>query len=73
MQLRHVLEQGTYLAQRHENEGGVYLYYLSDKGRGFFAEVGYDEAAQVSVVLRSFSSGVPLTDYEQGVQLPEGL
>jgi hypothetical protein len=66
-----VLTAGTYLAQRWENEGGVNLYHLSSEGSGFFVEVGYDEATLETIVLRSFSSSVPLEDYTHGVRLPE--
>lgn len=69
-QLLHVLTQGTYLARRWEQEGGVNLYHCPDDGRGFFVEVGYDEATQAAVVLRCFSSSVPLADYAHGVRLP---
>lgn len=71
MQLRYVLERGTYLAQRWEDEGGVNLYHLPDEGRGFFVEVGIDDGRGQAVVLRSFSSSVPLEDYAHGVRLPE--
>ncbi|MGI4741614.1 MAG: hypothetical protein ACRYG7_41130 [Janthinobacterium lividum] len=70
-QLLVVLLEGTYLAQRWEDENGFNLYYLPDEARGFFAEVGIDEAQDCFVVLRSFSSPVPLADYAQGMQLPE--
>ena len=69
-QLRCVLEQGTYLAQRWADKSGVNLYYLPDAGRGFLAEVGVDE--ERFVVLRSFSNSVPLEDYAQEVRLPDG-
>jgi hypothetical protein len=71
VQLYWVLKHGTYLAQRWEDEGGVNLHYLPDEGRGFFVEVGVDESQQRAVVLRSFSSSVPLEDYAHGVRLPE--
>ena len=70
MQVYYALTRGTYLAQRWENEGVVNLYHCADDGRGFFVEVGYDEATQAAVVLRSFSSSVPLADYALGVRLP---
>lgn len=69
-QLLHVLTAGTYLAQRWEQQGGVNLYHCADEGRGFFVEVGYDEATLETQVLRSFSSSVPLQDYTHRVQLP---
>lgn len=72
VQLRYVLDQGTYLAQRWEEQGGVNLYHLPDEGHGFFAEIGVGEADERFVVLRSFSSAVPLEDYPHGVRLPEG-
>ena len=71
VQLRYVLDRGTYLAQRWEDQGGVNLYHLPDEGRGFFAEIGVDETDERFVVLRSFSSTVPLEDYTHGVRLPE--
>jgi hypothetical protein len=71
VQLRYVLERGTFLAQRWEDEGGVNLYYLPDAGRGFFVEVGYDERKQQAIVLRSFVSSEPLEDYSHYVRLPE--
>lgn len=71
VQLRYTVERGTYLAQRWEDDGGVNLYYLADGGRGFFAEVGWDRVAEQLVLLRSFSSAVPLEDYAHYVQLPE--
>jgi hypothetical protein len=49
----------------------VNLYYCADEGRGFFAEVGTDDGRWQAVVLRSFSSSVPLEDYAHGVQLLE--
>jgi hypothetical protein len=73
VQLHLVLTRGTYIAQRWEDEGGVNLYHLPDDGRGFFAEVGVNEEHECLVVLRSFSSSVPLEDYAHGVRLPEGL
>ena len=69
VQLYWVLRHGTYLAQRWESQGGVNLYHLADEGRGFFAEVGIEQ--DVTVVLRSFSSAVPLEDYTHGVRLPQ--
>ncbi|RZK35189.1 MAG: hypothetical protein EOO61_12320 [Hymenobacter sp.] len=70
-QLLHVLTAGTYLTQRWELERGVNLYHLPGEGSGFFVEVGYNEAAFETVVLRSFSSSVLLKDYTYGVQLPD--
>ena len=70
VQLYWVLKYGTFLAQRWENEGGVNLYHCADEGRGFFVEVGIDEGTQQAVVLRSFSSSVPLEDYAHRIQLP---
>jgi hypothetical protein len=71
VQLRYVLERGTYLAQRWEDEGGINLYHCADEGRGFFVEVGYDASQHAALVLRSFSSSVPLEDYAHWVRLPE--
>ncbi|RZJ90611.1 MAG: hypothetical protein EOO60_08770 [Hymenobacter sp.] len=72
VQLYYVLMRGTFLAQRWEDDGGVNLYHCADEGRGFFAEVGLDDGRGQAVVLRSFSSSVPLEDYAHGVWLPEG-
>ena len=69
-QLLVVLAEGTYLARRWEDEGGVNLYHLSDAGRGFFVEVAIEPDQQHLVILRSFSSSVPLADYAHYVQLP---
>jgi hypothetical protein len=69
VQLRYVLERGTFLAQRWEDESGVNLYYLADGGRGFFVEVGIDDDRGQAVVLRSFVSGVPLEDYANWIRL----
>jgi hypothetical protein len=71
VQLRYMVVRGTYLAHRWANNSGVNLYYLADAGRGFFGEVGYDEAKQDAVVLRSFTSSVPLEEYTHEVRLPE--
>jgi hypothetical protein len=70
-QLRWVLNKGTYLARRWEEEGAIVLYYLPDGARGFFAEVGHDALKQGAFMLRSFVSSVPLEDYAQGVRLPK--
>ena len=70
-QLLAVLTEGTYLAQRWEDEGGVNLYHLPDAGRGFFAEIAIEQEQQRFLVLRSFSSSIPLEDYAHYVQLPE--
>ncbi|MGI4735061.1 MAG: hypothetical protein ACRYG7_07775 [Janthinobacterium lividum] len=70
VQLYWVLQHGTYLAQRWEDKGGVNLYHCADEGRGFFVEVGIDDGRGQAVVLRSFSSSVPLEDYAHGVRLP---
>jgi hypothetical protein len=72
VQLRYVLERGTFLAQRWEAKGGVNLYHLADGSRGFFVEVGIDDGRGQAVVLRRFVSSVPLEDYTHGVRLPEG-
>ena len=72
MQLHYVLARGTYLAQRWDEEkGGANLYYLADGGRGFFAEIGFDDDQARFVVLRSFSDSEPLADYAHNVQLPD--
>ncbi|RZL01045.1 MAG: hypothetical protein EOO62_23575 [Hymenobacter sp.] len=69
-QLLYTLLVGTYLAQRWEGALVRKLYYLPDGGRGFFAEIGVDEARECFVVLRSFSSSGPLEAYTHCVQLP---
>ncbi len=68
-QLRYVLEHGTYLAQRHEDDGSLNLYHLPDAGRGYFIEVG--AVASKLVVLRSFWRAAPLEDYAHEVKLPQ--
>jgi len=70
-QIYWVFKHGTYLAHRWDGKNGINLYHCADEGRGFFVEVGYDEAIQDAVVLRSFVSSGPLEDYTQGVRLPE--
>lgn len=70
-QLLVVLAEGTYLAQRWEDEGGVNLYHLADTGRGFFVEVAIEPEQQRLLILRSFADSTPLTDYAHYVQLPE--
>lgn len=69
--LFYALMQGTYLAQRWKTGSRITLYHLSDGRRGFFVEVGIEESKGQAVVLRSFSSSVPLADYAHGVRLPE--
>lgn len=70
-QLRHVLTFGIYLAQRRDNvTGGVNLYYVPGKDKGFFAEVGIDEAQGCFVVVRSFVHTEPLEEYAGRVRLP---
>jgi hypothetical protein len=59
VQLRYVLERGTFLAQRWEDESGVNLYHCANEGRGFFVEVGMDDGQGPAVVLHSFVSNVP--------------
>jgi hypothetical protein len=71
LQLAWVFKYGTFLAQCWDRVGGVNLYHLTDEAKGFFVEVGYDEATQDAVVLRSFSDSAPLEEYAQGVRLPE--
>lgn len=70
-QLLVVLAEGTYLAQRWEDEGGVNLYHLPDTGRGFFVEVAIEPEQQRLLILRSFADNIPLADYAHYVQLPE--
>lgn len=69
-QLLHLFAEGTFLAQRWENEGGVNLYYCVDEGRGFFVEVGYEEQLHCATILRSFASAEPLEDYIHGLPSP---
>jgi hypothetical protein len=71
VQLRYVLERGTFLAQRWEDEGGINLYHLPDARRGFFVEISYDASQHGAMVLRSFHSSVPLDAYAHWVLLPE--
>lgn len=70
VQLLWVIRHGTYLAQRWDDESAVNLYHCAGDGRGFFVEVGIDDGRGQAVVLRSFSSSVPLEDYAHEVQLP---
>ncbi|RZJ94016.1 MAG: hypothetical protein EOO60_03970 [Hymenobacter sp.] len=69
-QLLHTLVQGLFLAQRWSQEHLLKLYYLPDGARGFFVEVVFDEGLERFIVLRSFSSQVPLTEYAREVRLP---
>lgn len=68
-QLVYVLTEGTYLTQRWQSTALTNLYYLPDKGRGFFAETGLDEALECFVVLRSFGGGGPLEEYARLIQI----
>ncbi|MGI4742443.1 MAG: hypothetical protein ACRYG7_45375 [Janthinobacterium lividum] len=70
-QLLYTLLDGVYLAKRWEEKAVIKLYYLPDKGRGFFAEVGPNEGQDCFVVLRSFSDSEALAEYAQRVRLPE--
>lgn len=72
--MRHVLMCGTYLAWRWKGQAQLMLYHLPDSGRGFFVELAVDEEQDCFVLLRSFSSSVPLEDYARYaryVRLPE--
>jgi hypothetical protein len=70
-QLIVVLSEGTYLAQRYQDEtGNVNLYHVDDGRRGFFAEVGLDEEQGGFVVLRSFNGSALLADYTPYVWFP---
>ena len=70
-QLMHVLTAGTYLAQRCAGASRLHLYHVPEEARGFFVEVGYDDATLETLVLRSDSSTGLLADYTQGVRLPK--
>jgi hypothetical protein len=70
VQLRYVLQHGTFLAQRWEDADGINLYHLPNAGRGFFAEIGYDDSHRDAMVLRSFRSNAPLERYAFWIQLP---
>lgn len=70
MQLYCVLHDGTFLANRWEQEGGVNLYHCAGDSRGFFVEVGIDDGRGQAVVLRSFIDSQVLADYAQRVRLP---
>ncbi|RZJ95332.1 MAG: hypothetical protein EOO60_00750 [Hymenobacter sp.] len=70
-QLLYALTNGTFLARRWQYITVTSLYFLPNGGRGFFAEVGLDEAQDCFVVLRSFSDSEALADYAHYVQLPE--
>jgi hypothetical protein len=69
-QLALVLEEGTYLAQRWNEESAVNLYHCAGDGCGFFVEVGINDGRGQAVVLRSFSSSEPLDEYVHDVRLP---
>ena len=69
VQLRYTLNRGTYLASRWEEKSGVNLYHVPGERGGFFVELGIEQGQLV--VMRSFTSSVPLEDYTHGVQLPE--
>jgi len=69
VQVRYVLERGTYLASRWEDEGGVNLYHVLGAHGEHFVELGVEQ--ERSMVLRSFVSSVPLEDYTHEVRLPE--
>jgi hypothetical protein len=70
VQLRNVVERGTFLAQRWEDESGINVYYLPDAGRGFFVEVGIADESGQAIMLRSFNSNGPLDDYVHAAPLP---
>jgi len=46
--------EGACLAQRWETEGRVNLYYLPDKARGFFVEVGIEDEADSLVEAKQY-------------------
>ena len=63
VQLFWVMQHGTFLAQRWEEEEGVNRYYYVDEGRSFLVEVRVDDGQEQPIVLRSFVRSVPLEDY----------
>ena len=67
-QLVNVIDTGTFLARRWEEEDGVNLYHLPG---GFFVELYYDTHANELVRLHSFTSAAPLEDYAVSVRLPD--
>ena len=69
-QLLYAVTQSTYLAQCCHGSSIVSLYHLPDEGRNFFAETGFDAVRNCFIMLRSFSSSVPLEDYAHYVELP---
>ncbi|MGI4835953.1 MAG: hypothetical protein ACRYFK_21070 [Janthinobacterium lividum] len=69
-QLYWVLKHGELRAQRVAEGRGINLYHCADEGRGFFVEVGTDEADERFVVLRSFVNSGPLEAYAHYVRLP---
>lgn len=70
--LCYVLQYGTFVARRWENAAGINRYHLPPEGRGFFAEIGYDDSHRDALVRRSFRSSVPLPEDAQWVRLPNG-
>lgn len=72
-QLLFVMLEGTYLAHCWAEEGVLNLYYLPDRGQGFFAEVGFNTSQERILVRRSFTSSAPLAKYAHGISLPECL
>lgn len=64
----YALERGTYLASCWEAEDGVNLYHLPSEQGGHSVELDIRE--ERAVVLRSFTSSVPLEDYAHRARLP---
>jgi hypothetical protein len=58
----------VHLAQRWDDKSCVNLYHCEDEGHSFFVEVGIDDSRGQVVVLRSFSSSIPLADYAYGIR-----
>lgn len=71
LQLYYVLTRSIFLVWRWEGEAQIMLHYLPNNGRGFFVEVGVDEEQTHFLLLRSFSSPMPLAAYAHNVRLPE--
>jgi hypothetical protein len=69
-QLVAVMDTGTFLATRWEEEDAVNLYHLSS---GLFAELYYDMHAKQITKVCAFTSAAPLEGYAAYIDLPEGL
>jgi hypothetical protein len=69
-QLVAVLDSGTFLATRWEEEDAINLYHLPGR---FFVELYYDTHINQIHRVRAFITAGQLEDYAAYIQLPEGL